>query len=60
MSAHDVLEDLDGRIDLILDGGPTTDRTPSTVLDITVEPARLIREGKISRQQLEAYLAIGE
>ncbi len=59
MSASDVLEDLDGRIDLILDGGPTTDRTPSTVLDVTVQPARLIREGKISRQELEAYLAIG-
>ena len=58
MSASDVLEDLDGRIDLVLDGGPTTSRTPSTVLDITSEPARLIREGKISRAELEAYLKI--
>lgn len=59
MSAQDVLEDLDGRIDLVLDGGPTTDRTPSTVLDVTVSPARIIREGKISRTELEAYLEIG-
>ncbi len=59
MSAGDVLEDLDGRIDLILDSGPTTDRTPSTVLDMTVSPARLVREGKISRVDLEAYLEIG-
>ena len=58
MSAADVLEDLDGRIDLILDGGPTTDRTPSTVLDVTVSPAKIIRAGKISRAQLEAYLAV--
>ncbi len=58
MSAADVLEDLDG-IDLVLDGGPTTDRTPSTVLDVSVEPARMIREGKISRAQLERYLEIG-
>lgn len=58
MSAQDVLEDLDGRIDLVLDGGPTTDRTPSTVLDVTTKPARLIREGKISRAQLEGYLEI--
>ena len=58
MSAADVLEDLDGRIDLILDGGPTTDRTPSTVLDVTVSPARIVREGKISRAQLEGYLEI--
>jgi len=59
MSASDVLEDLDGEIDLVLDGGPTTGRTPSTVLDVTTQPARLIREGKISRAALEAYLAIG-
>jgi L-threonylcarbamoyladenylate synthase len=59
MSAADVQEDLDGKIDLILDGGPTLDRTPSTVLDITTQPARLIREGKISRAELEDYLAIG-
>ena len=59
MSAADVLEDLDGRIDLVLDGGPTTDRTPSTVLDVTVSPARIVREGKISRAELENYLDIG-
>ncbi len=58
MSASDVLEDLDDRIDLVLDGGPTLDRTPSTVLDVTTQPAKLIREGKISRAELEAYLAI--
>lgn len=58
MSVSDVLEDLDGRIDLILDGGPTTDRTPSTVLDVTVQPARMVRQGKISRAELAAYLAI--
>ena len=58
MSAQDVLEDLDGRVDLVLDGGETSDRTPSTVLDVTSEPARLLREGKISRVELEQYLAI--
>ena len=58
MSAADVLEDLDGVIDLVLDGGPTTDRTPSTVLDVTVEPARIIRAGKVSRAELENYLPI--
>lgn len=58
MSAADVLEDLDDKIDLVLDGGPTDDRTPSTVLDVSLQPARLVREGKISRAQLEAYLEI--
>ena len=58
MSAADVLEDLDGQIDLVLDGGPTQDRVASTVLDITVRPARLLREGKITRAELEAFLPI--
>ena len=58
MSAADVLEDLDGRIDLVLDGGPTDDRIPSTVLDVTTSPATIIREGKISRVMLEQYLQI--
>ncbi len=58
MSARDVLDDLDGAIDLVLDGGETTDRTPSTVLDVTTEPARLLREGKLTRAQLEPYLWI--
>ncbi len=58
MSAADVLEDLDGLIDLVLDGGPTQDRVASTVLDVSVRPARLLREGKITRAALEAFLPI--
>ncbi len=58
MSARDVLEDLDGLIDLVLDGGETADRTPSTVLDLTTSPARLLREGKIRRAELERYVEI--
>ncbi len=58
MSARDVLEDLDGVIDLVLDGGETADRTPSTVLDLTTDPARILREGKITRAELEPYLAL--
>ena len=55
-----VLEDLDGIIDLVLDGGPTSDRVASTVLDLTQQPARLLREGKITRAELEPYLFLGE
>ena len=58
MSAADVLEDLDGVIDLVLDGGPTEDRIASTVLDVTATPARLLREGKITRAELERFLPI--
>jgi L-threonylcarbamoyladenylate synthase len=58
MSAADVLEDLDSRIDMVLDGGPTHDRVPSTVLDVTTRPARLLREGKITREELAEYVEI--
>jgi len=58
MSAQDVLEDLDGLADLVLDGGPTQSRVASTVLDVSVRPARLVREGKITRAALEAFLPL--
>jgi L-threonylcarbamoyladenylate synthase len=32
---------------LVLDGGPTTGGPPSTVLDVTLDPPRLIREGAV-------------
>jgi L-threonylcarbamoyladenylate synthase len=47
---------LDGRIDLILDGGPTANGIESTVLDLTTEPAMLLRPGPISIARLEATL----
>jgi len=58
MSAADVLEDLDGVVDLVLDGGPTSSRVASTVLDVSVRPARLLREGRISRADLVAFLPL--
>jgi L-threonylcarbamoyladenylate synthase len=44
-TAQEVLEGLQGSIDLILDGGPTAGGLPSTVLDVSVTPPRLIRQG---------------
>ena len=58
MSAAEAFADLDGRVDLILDGGPTTDRTPSAVLDLTTRPACLLREGKLTRATLSAFVEI--
>lgn len=58
-SARDVFEGgLGDSVDLILDGGPTQDRTPSSVLDLTTRPATLRREGKISRAALAAFVEI--
>ncbi len=43
--AEHVQRGLDGLIDLILDGGPTTGGLESTVLDVTTTPPRLLRPG---------------
>jgi L-threonylcarbamoyladenylate synthase len=54
--AEHVWRDLQGRIDLLLDGGPTAGGIESTVLDVTVTPPRLLRPGLISAADLEALL----
>jgi L-threonylcarbamoyladenylate synthase len=51
-AAH-VLEDLDHRIDAILDGGPTTVGVESTVLDPNPSPMILYRPGAITAAMLE-------
>lgn len=55
-SAEDVLEDMDGRIPLILDGGPTEWGLESTVLDLTTMPPVLLRPGAIGIEQLQSYV----
>jgi L-threonylcarbamoyladenylate synthase len=52
----DVLSQLGGRIDLLLDGGETPGAIPSTVIDISSKPIRLLREGPISRSDLSVLL----
>ena len=46
-SAADVLAVFDGQIDLVLDAGPSPGGAPSTVLDVTVDPPRVVREGAV-------------
>lgn len=57
VDAQGVLHHFDGEIDLILDGG-TCNATVSTVLDLTAEPPRLLRQGSITRKQIEAALGL--
>jgi len=43
-------------VDLIVNGGPTPGGLPTTVVDTTVSPPRLIREGCVSHASLRAVL----
>jgi L-threonylcarbamoyladenylate synthase len=56
LTAQDVISQLGGKIDLILDGGPVTGGVPSTIVDCSVEPAAIIREGAISNDEINAAL----
>jgi L-threonylcarbamoyladenylate synthase len=46
-TAEEVMREVGDRIDLVLDGGATTGDRPSSVVDVTVEPPRIIRQGII-------------
>jgi L-threonylcarbamoyladenylate synthase len=50
-AAH-VLADLDGRIDAVLDGGPTEHGVESTVLDPCQTPMRIYRPGAVTSDQI--------
>ena len=56
VTAREVEEQLGGRIDLILVGGPCRGGVPSTVLDCAVYPPRLLRRGAVSEGELRAVI----
>jgi L-threonylcarbamoyladenylate synthase len=56
--ADHVLHGLDGRINLVLDGGPTTGGIESTVLDVSTSPPRLLRPGLIGPAELESVIGL--
>ena len=53
-TAQHVLDDLDGRIDLLLDAGPTSFGVESTVIEISEQSIILYRPGAISKEEIEA------
>lgn len=55
-TSEDVIEQIGGRIDLLIDGGETPGAIPSTVVDLTGKSIKLLREGPISRSDLCALL----
>lgn len=48
-----VIEDLDGLVDIIVDGGHSVVGIESTVLDVTVDPPMILRPGKITLEDLQ-------
>ncbi len=55
-SATEAVEQLGDRVDLVVDGGASPDTPPSTLLDLTKDPPRLLREGSITYDDLASLL----
>ena len=56
LTAQEVLAQLDGRIDLVLDGGRVDGGVPSTVVDVTGREPVILRAGPVSVEQILAAL----
>lgn len=54
-AAH-MLEDMNGKIDAVLDGGPCAVGLESTIVDLTLTPPRLLRPGGVTLEALREVL----
>jgi len=58
VTADEVEASLGDAVDLILDGGPCPGGVASTVLDLTVQPPRIVRPGPIRWEDLAPLLGV--
>jgi len=56
VTAQEVVGELAGRIELILDGGPCPGGIPSTVLNLTTDPPTILRSGAIGEEDIRDTL----
>jgi L-threonylcarbamoyladenylate synthase len=55
-TAQEVLDELSGRVDLLVDGGICPGGIPSTVIDCTLSPVKVLREGGIPEPAIRRVL----
>lgn len=55
-TAEEVANYLYGKVDMILDAGPSQIKTASTVVDVTVTPPKILRLGVITEAQILAEI----
>lgn len=55
-SARAVAEELGREVDMVVDGGPSQRPVPSTVLDLSEGMPRILREGALSADQVQAVV----
>lgn len=57
-AATDVADELGARLDLVFDGGVLSPSLPSTVINLTTDPPRILREGAVSPASIEKLAGI--
>ncbi len=55
-NVNHVYQDLNGKIDLILDAGPTEIGLESTVIDVTIQPPLILRFGGLTKEKIEQLI----
>jgi len=56
-TVQEATQQLKEKVDLVLDGGPTTLGRPSTVADLTSKKPRILREGPISFKEISDIIS---
>jgi len=59
VTAAEVLKDLDGKIDIVIDSGPTDIGLESTVLNMMTKPYTVLREGALKDKDIRKILKYG-
>jgi L-threonylcarbamoyladenylate synthase len=57
-TASEVVDQLGGRIALVLDGGATPGGIPSTVVDCTGVEPKILRQGPVSSAEIRSFLSL--
>ncbi len=57
ISGDEVVKKLLSPIDLIIDGGKSKSKTPTTIIDCTTQELKFLRIGKISKEEINDYLS---
>jgi len=57
-SAQHVIQDLNGKVDIIIDSGSAQIGIESTILDITHSPALILRPGHVTLEELKEFINV--
>ncbi len=55
-TAQHVMDDMDGKIEMVIDGGSVEIGVESTILDMTVDPPMILRPGAVTKEMLEKII----